>query len=118
VEITSNRYFRAAAELFHGISAGLFPGAVWGAWIVRSGFVAVSADTLLMLERSTVNLFFILLVSLIVQGVTGGFRLHYYQLNIRPGFLETKRRMVLTKHIGFVLILAGSVAWLVTLLPK
>ena len=116
--MTNNKYFRAAAELIHGISAGMFPGAVWAAWMIRQGFIAAPPSALLMLERATVNLFVILIVALVLQAATGVFRLHYYQLNIRQGFLETKRQMVLIKHLGFVTVLVLCVVWLITLFPK
>lgn len=117
MSITSNAYFRASMEYVHDVAAGAFPGAVLAAWLIRRSFSAETPDTLRLLEKATVSLWLILLGSLVLLGATGVFRLGYWQLNIRQGFLEKKKRMVLVKHTAFVLTLVIAVVVMFGLLP-
>jgi hypothetical protein len=117
VQVASNPYFRATMEFFHDIAAGAFPGAVLAAWMIRGGFAGASPNVLHVLAQATVSIWLILLGAAIVLGATGALRLGYWQLNIRQGFLATKKRMVLLKHTAFALLLVASVVAMFALLP-
>lgn len=112
-----NPYLRATNEYFHDIAAGMFPGAVLGAWLIRRGFAGASADTLTQLAKATTGVWLILLVCLVVIVATGLLRLGYWRVNLIESVVNTKRRMILLKHTAFVLTLVGCLVWVFSLLP-
>lgn len=117
--VTANPYFRAGVEFVHDVAAGAYPGAVLATWMTRRYVVAAKmlpAATPL-LQKAAVGLWLVFSGTAFLLVVTGLFRLGYWQLNVRSGFLETKRRMVLVKHTAFVALLIASFVWMFTLLP-
>lgn len=115
--VRSNPYFRAAMEFVHDIAAGAFPGAVLAGWLIQRQFTTASPDTIRLIKQASTSLWLILLASLVLLLATGAFRLGYWKLNIREGFLKTKQRMILVKHTAFVLLLIGSIVFMFTLVP-
>jgi Ca2+/Na+ antiporter len=118
VATIKNPYLRATNEYFHDIAAGTFPGAVIGAWLIRQGFAGASAETATMLQKASVRLWWVLLVSLAVIVITGFVRLGYWHLNLSESVVSVKRRMIIIKHAAFVLTLVACLVWLFTLLPS
>ncbi len=115
--LTSNPYFRSAVEVTHDIAAGAFPGAVLAAWMIRRSVATALPSALPTLQKATVGIWLILLAALFLLVATGAFRLNYWQLNVRSGFLQMKKRMVLVKHTAFVVLLIASIAIMFSLLP-
>jgi len=115
--LTGNLYVRAAIDFTHDIAAGLFPGGVIAAWMIRQRFESASPDAVGALETASTSLWLILLGALLALVITGALRLKYWRLNVRSGFMEAKKRMVLVKHTAFVLVLVASIAAMFTLLP-
>jgi hypothetical protein len=101
---------RVPNDLLHDIAAGLFPGAVIAAWIVRGAIDALDPGRGAIVTRASGGLWMLMLLGLAVSTATGVLRLRYWQLNVRSGFLETKKQMAATKHIVFVFVLLLS-AW-------
>ena len=118
MKLASNLYVRAGVEFLHDIAAGAFPGAVLVAWMIRQRFAVQSPDMVLALEKASWSLWPILFGALAAIVVTGAFRLGYWQLNVRAGFLEKKRRMVVAKHSAFVLLMVASIVMTFGLVPK
>jgi hypothetical protein len=115
--IINNFYIRAAMEFVHDISAGLFPGAVLAAWMIRRNLELSSPAALRELEKASTGLWLVLLAAAALLVLTGAARLRYWQLNLRAGTLGAKRRSIQLKHTAFVLLLIGSVALTFTLVP-
>jgi len=93
---------RTVNDLLHALAAGFFPGTVAGAWVVRGAINAVDPGGGAIVERATGGLVLVMILALGLSIGTGILRLRYWQLNVRQGFLETKKQMVVTKHIYFV----------------
>ena len=102
----------------HDVAAGSYPGAVLGMWLARTRVAATMPSAVPALEKAAVSLWLVMAAALLLLVTTGLFRLGYYQLNLRPGYLETKRQMVLVKHAAFVTVLVLSFIWMFTLLPS
>ena len=118
MSFASNLYVRAAIEFVHDIAAGAFPGATLAAWMIRQRYSAASPDALRSLEGASRGLWLVLLGALALLAITGAFRLGYWQLNVRVGFLEKKKRAVIVKHAAFVLLMLGSIVIAFGLVPK
>lgn len=114
--IASNVYARTAIDFVHDVSAGLFPGAVLSAWLIRGRFVSASPDSLEALAKASTSLWIVLFVALAAIIVTGAIRLSYWKLNVRSGFMEAKVRMAQIKHAAFVLVTIASIVVMFSLL--
>lgn len=112
-----NAYVRAAIEFAHDIAAGAFPGAVLAAWLIRRHFETSMPAALRDLEQATTSLWLVLLGTLAVLVLTGGYRLGVWQLNLRKESVDTKRRGIVIKHVAFVVLLIVSIVALFGLVP-
>jgi len=117
METAKNPYFRSIVEFIHDIAAGVFPGAVWFAWMLRRSMETSSPDAVGELARASMSLWVILLVALFAIAATGAMRLVYWKLNVREGALDSKKRLILIKHTLFVALMLVSVWVMTTLLP-
>lgn len=95
---------RVANDLLHDLSAGLFPGAVIAAWLLRAGVDRVDPGRGAVVAEASEGLWLILAFALSLLIATGIMRLRYWRLNVRSGFLESKRHMAVTKHVVFVTV--------------
>jgi hypothetical protein len=118
MEFLGNVYVRSAIEFVHDIAAGAFPGAVLMAWIIRQQIEVTQRGAVADVGRASLSLWVILLGVLFAIGLTGLIRLRYWKLNVRPGFLDSKKRLVLIKHTAFVVLLIASIALTVTVVPQ
>lgn len=114
---SADLYVRAGVEFVHDMAAGAFPGAVLGAWTIRRAFESTSPEAVPRLEIASAGLWLILLGALFLIVATGSVRLTYWKRNVRPGFMESKKQLVLVKHAAFVLLLVASTALAFRLVP-
>lgn len=89
-------------DFVHDISAGLFPGAVAAVWALKTAIATVDPGRAGLVRQAVGGVWFILAGALACLVVTGIFRLGYWRLNVREGFLETKGRTAVIKHMAFV----------------
>lgn len=99
---------RIANDLLHDLAAGVFPGAVGGAWLVRGVLEAMDPGKGAVVTLASGPLWGVCFVGLAVSISTGLLRLRYWRLNVRSGFFESKKQMAATKHILFVFVLLLS----------
>ena len=118
MEFLQKVYIRVTVEFVHDIAAGAFPGAVLIAWMIRRQIAVTRPDAYADVGQASLGLWVILLGVLFALVFTGLFRLGYWKLNVRPGGLESKRSLVVTKHALFVLALIASIALAATVVPR
>jgi hypothetical protein len=118
VSIAANPYFRAFVEYVHDVCAGAFPAAVLMDWLVRQQVAASIPAAVPAIQKASIWLWLVLFVAIFLLVVTGGFRLTYWQLNIRGDYIPRKKRMIVVKHTAFVLTLLAFFAWMFSLLPS
>lgn len=114
--IANNLYVRAANDFVHDLSAGAFPGAVIGTLLLKSRLAVASPESIEFLGRATSALWSVFFVAVALLIATGAFRLRYWRLNVRQGYLEKKSRTVWIKHLGFVAVMVASLVQLFRLL--
>lgn len=115
--MSDNLYVRSAVDYLHVMSAGAFPGAVLGAWLIRRTAEASGSGTG-VIARSAASLWLLLFLSLTVLVITGAIRLRYWRLPIKPESMETKTTMVVIKHSAFVItVLLSCVALVLVTSP-
>lgn len=106
--LSSRNVVHAVTDIVHDVAAGIFPGAVIGAWLYERALGAASVGAGDPTAEATGPLLVLLLADLIVLVATGLVRLNHWQLNVRSGFLQTKAQMAVLKHIVFVVVLVLS----------
>jgi hypothetical protein len=116
VGIARNLNARSAVDFLHDVAAGFFPGAVAATSVIRSAIEAVDPGRGAIVTFASGWLWLVFVLGLAVSIVTGLVRLRYWKLNVRSGFMDAKRQMVVVKHSAFVLLLVLSAVWLATLL--
>jgi hypothetical protein len=100
---------RLVNDFFHDLAAGFFPGAVAGAWLIRS--VAPAGGVTFFAQQAIGGVWMVLVLGLSVSVGTGIFRLRYHLTAVRPERVKARNDAAFTKHVGFivVLLLAGVV---------
>lgn len=101
-------------NFFHDLSSGLWAACllvIWRLATLRPGMPPAAAAAL---ATVSLELFYVLLGSLVVIFATGGIRLRYWRSQAAPDELTYVRRALLVKHaIYFVVYGAGTLwAWL------
>lgn len=117
MEFVNNAYVRVIVEFVHDIAAGVFPGAVWFAWMIRDRMEVAAPEALPSLGRASSSLWLILIAALLAIAITGGFRLAYWRLNVQEDALEYKRRLIWMKHTAFVITMLVSIFAAAKLIP-
>lgn len=113
---TPGIWARTAVDLAHDLAAGFFPGAVTAAWVIQRAVVLFEPVRGAAIVRdAATGLWWVMALALTVSVVTGLIRLQYWKLNVRSGFLESKRQMAVVKHSLFVTIQVAAGVVLATL---
>ncbi len=103
--LTDRLPFRVVNDLVHDLTAGVFPGAVFGLWMVRSGAQAVlSPDALATMVRGWSWIVLVLFIAFAIFILTGSIRVSYRVRNIKPEALASQGRAALIKHAVFVAV--------------
>jgi len=101
------RFGRIVVDFFHVVAAGVFPGAVLAAWVIRRGVESQGLGAAAV-SRASGALWLVFLLGLIVSVVTGSIRLRYWKSVVRPELLESRAQAAAVKHGLFVLLLLSS----------
>jgi hypothetical protein len=100
---------KGANDILHDLAAGVWPGAAIAMWIARGSVqTLLSAEELNTVLRAWSGLFGFLLLVLVVQLVTGTFRLSYWNKVVIPEQVKPKGRVTWAKHGVFVASLIAS----------
>jgi hypothetical protein len=120
MRLLKSPWVRAALDILHDLAAGAWPGAVAALALARAGaerYALGPEQTARMLDAWS-GIWPILFLSLATLAATGGARLHYRALGIRPDGLPVRTRAALIKHAAFaVTILGVTVAAFILLRP-
>jgi len=98
---------RIVIDFFHVLAAGVFPGSVIAAWVIRLGIEAQGLGGA-AIGRASTGLWLLFFIGLVVSVGTGALRLRYWKLVVLPEALEAKAQMAAVKHSLFVLLLLSS----------
>jgi hypothetical protein len=72
-------------------------------------------EAAVVLSAANLNVFWLLVASLVGLTVTGILRLFYWRRETPPEFVRQKRRALIAKHIAFLLAYGLGTAWAATL---
>ena len=103
-------WVRVTVDVLHDLAAGAWPGAVVALAIARSGVgkYELPSQTLATMLQAWSGIWVILLLALATSAATGGARLHYRALGVRPDQLHARTRTALIKHAAFATTIVGA----------
>ncbi|MBI5232336.1 MAG: hypothetical protein HY876_09255 [Coriobacteriales bacterium] len=109
--VLSSAYVRAANDVVHDVAASVAMAFPLASLVVRRAASAADSVTLqLAYSRIAWSLIGAAILALVVIVATGGVRLQYASLGIRPKYVSLRARAALIKHAVFVSVAAVGFA--------
>jgi len=94
---------RLINDFLHDLAAGFFPGAVAGAWLIKS--VAPQGGVTFLAQQAVGGVWMLLVVGLMVSVGTGIWRLRYHLDPVKPELAKARNDAAFIKHIAFIVVL-------------
>lgn len=109
--MATERYLRITNNFLHDMATGTWAACLLVLWIVSRRTQGAPAEAASVLADAMWAVFVLCVAALAVIAVTGGIRLRYWRREAAPDELAEKRRALLVKHVGFLLIYGAGTAW-------
>ncbi|MBC7265721.1 MAG: hypothetical protein H5T75_01925 [Coriobacteriia bacterium] len=104
-------YGRIVNNFLHDMATGTWAACMLVIAVLDPRAAAAPAEAAAALRDAMLAVFWLLVGALAVIGATGGIRLAYWRTQAAPDEVAAKRKALIVKHVGFLLVYGAGTVW-------